>query len=80
MNWRDYARDQAGLAACLVCVILFVAAMTALDNTLHMDSGNLWYMMGVCLLFFVFYWMCDFAVRRRYLRRLQEMLADAPAG
>ena len=76
MNWRDYARDQAGLAACLVCVIFFVAAMTELDNTLHMEPGNLWYMVGVCVLFFLFYWLCDFAVRRRFLCRLQETLAN----
>ena len=76
MNWRDYARDQAGLAACLVCVTFFVAAMTALDNTLHMDSGNVVYMIGVCLFLFLLYWLCDFAVRRRHLRRLQEVLAD----
>ena len=76
MNWRDYARDQAGLAACLVCVTFFVAAMTTLDNTLHMDTENLLYMIGVCLFFFLLYWLRDFAVRRRHLRRLQEVLAD----
>ena len=76
MNWQDYVRDQAGLFFCVLCVALFVGAMAELDNTLHMDTENLLYMIGVCLFFFLLYWLRDFAVRRRHLRRLQEVLAD----
>ena len=76
MNWQDYVRDQAGLFFCVLCVALFVGAMAELDNTLHMDTQNLLYMISVCLFFFLLYWLRDFAVRRRHLRRLQEVLAD----
>ena len=76
MNWQDYVRDQAGLFFCVLCVALFVGTMAELDNTLHMDTQNLLYMISVCLFFFLLYWLRDFAVRRRHLRRLQEVLAD----
>ena len=53
MNWQDYVRDQAGLFFCVLCVALFVGAMAELDNTLHMDTENLLYMIGVCFFFFL---------------------------